>query len=137
MKYPSLYPLFLSLLLTPGHALAEKAGKAPDAAAFFTDPALSLAQLSPQGHYVAVVVTTDDGKQILTVRDTTDLKKFTVPISSPASEKIAAVRWINENRLGFTLKNYRDESDPTLDEFAIDRDGGNVVLLISGTCIHG
>jgi len=47
------------------------------------------------------------------------------------------VRWINENRLGFTLKNYRDESDPTLDEFAIDRDGGNVVLLISGTCIHG
>jgi len=136
MKYPSLYSLFLSLLLTPGHALAENAGKAPDAAAFFTDPALSLAQLSPQGHYVAVVVTTDDGKQILTVRDTTDLKKFTVPISSPASEKIAAVRWINENRLGFTLKNYRDESDPTLDEFAIDRDGGNVVLLISGNRNH-
>ncbi|WP_295993488.1 prolyl oligopeptidase family serine peptidase [Rugamonas sp.] len=136
MKRRTLYRMAWTLLLIPACAAAADAGGAPDAASFFQDPVLSLVQLSPHGRYVAMVATGDDGKQMLAVRDTTDLKKLTVPISSPAREKIVAVHWINENRLGFTLKNYRDEFTSSVDEFAVDRDGAHVAMLISGNRDH-
>src|SRR5471032_95047 len=108
----------------------------PDAASFFKEPATSLVSLSPQGHYVALMIVQENGRQALAVRDTADLKKLTVPVTADSNAKIIAVHWINENRIGFTFKNYRTEFESTLDEFAVDRDGSNLIHLISGNWRH-
>jgi len=108
----------------------------PDAASFFKEPATSLVSLSPQGHYVALMIVQENGRQALAVRDTADLKKLTVPVTADSNAKIIAVHWINENRIGFTFKNYRTESESNLDEFAVDRDGSNLIRLISGNWRH-
>ena len=115
---------------------AGAADAPPGTASFFKDPAISFVSLSPQGHYVAMVTILDNGRQALAVRDTADLKKLTVPVSADSNAKIMSVHWINENRIGFTFKNYRTEFESNLDEFAVDRDGANQTRLISGNWRH-
>lgn len=102
---------------------------------FFRDPDMSAAALSPKGRYVALLMRQDD-KQVLAIRDTTDLKKLTVPAVADADQKITAIHWINENRIGFTVKNLKSEFQGNLDEFAADRDGSNVKHLIAGNWRH-
>lgn len=107
----------------------------PPVESFFKDPVVKFARLSPGGHYVAILTRTNDGGQALVVRDTADLTKMTVAATFDMG-RIADVRWINEKRLGFTIKNPKLDFIGNLDEFAVDRDGSNVVHLISGNWRH-
>ena len=136
MKFACLSRLTFALLLIPACHLAAGADKPPSAESFFKNPVTRSATLSPQGHYVALVTRMADGKQVLAVRDTSDLKSVTVPVTTPDDNKIIALHWINEQRIGFTLKNYRIEFKSNLDEYAVDRNGSNLVHLISGNWTH-
>ncbi|MYM32598.1 prolyl oligopeptidase family serine peptidase [Duganella sp. CY15W] len=128
----SLLSLFLSLSLSVGLAQAT----APGAEHFFQTPQLSHVALSPKGGYVASVTATPNGVSLLSVRNTSDLSQYKIIIRTTDQEVITAVHWINENRIGFTIKNLRVEFDGNLDEIAADRDGSNVVHLISGNWTH-
>jgi len=109
----------------------------PSVESFFSDPQIRSAILSPSGHYVAILSKGPDGGQALAVRDTADLKKLTVVAgTSSDGDEITAVHWINENRIGFTIKNSRIEFEGNLDEYATDRDGSNLTHLISGNWEH-
>jgi dipeptidyl aminopeptidase/acylaminoacyl peptidase len=130
MYRTSFYRLpLLSLLLA---AIAGSASAAPSVESFFRDPDISHAQLSPQGGYVALVNAMPGGASVLAVRDTSDPSKFNVIANTTEDEVITAVHWINENRIGFTVKNLRKEFDGNLDEMAADRNGANLLHLISG-----
>lgn len=124
--------LFASLL-----AAAAPAFAAPPVAAFFDAPNISHVKLSPKGNYVAFLRNAADGKQLVVVRDTRDLDKYTVPGGTDSEHAfITSVHWINENRIGFTVKDRRVEFEGNLDEFAADRDGNNLTHLISGNWRH-
>jgi len=125
---------FFPLVLGCAAGLAHAA--APDAAAFFRDPQISHVQMSPKGGYVAMVNALPNGEAALAVRDSSDPQKVSVVIRSTANERITAVHWINENRIGFTVKNLRVEFDGNYDEMAADRDGANLAHLISGNWQH-
>src|SRR5471030_277556 len=136
MKSTYLSRLTLALLLIQACRLAAGADTAPSTDSFFKDPVTRSAALSPQGRYVALVTRMADGKQVLVVRDTGNLAAATVPVTATDDDKIIALRWINEQRLGFTTKNERIEFESNLDEFAVDRDGRHMVHLISGNVRH-
>jgi dipeptidyl aminopeptidase/acylaminoacyl peptidase len=116
-------------------SLLAHADDKPKVESFFSDPAVKFATLSPGGHYVAILTRTSDGGQALVVRDTADLTKMTVAATFDTA-RINEIRWINEKRLGFTVKNPRLDFVGNLDEFAVDRDGANIVHLISGSWHH-
>jgi len=133
-------PFFRSLALASaalfsldGHA----ADAAPAVASFFDTPQVSQATLSPKGGYVAITTMLPGGVQALAVRDTSDLSKVTV-LAKTAIDRatVTSVHWINENRVGFTVKNLDIEFEGNLDEFAIDRNGQNRVHLIAGNWSH-
>ncbi|MYM65353.1 prolyl oligopeptidase family serine peptidase [Pseudoduganella sp. FT55W] len=126
----NLLPLLFALLAHGAHAAA------PRAADFFQTPQVSHVSLSPKGGYVAAVTALPDSQTALAVRDTRDLSKFKVIIKTSENEVITAVHWINENRIGFTIKNLRIEFEGNLDEMAADRDGSNLTHLISGNWEH-
>jgi dipeptidyl aminopeptidase/acylaminoacyl peptidase len=115
-----------------GLALADER---PAAEAFFKEPATEFVRISPTGRYVAVLGSVADGGQILVVRDTAELTRATVA-ANVNTARIDSVHWINDNRLGFTLKNMKIEFEGNLDEFAVDRDGNNLTHLISGNWRH-
>ncbi|HZV66060.1 MAG TPA: alpha/beta fold hydrolase [Telluria sp.] len=118
-----------------GHAAFGADDKA-SVESFFTDPAMQFVTLSPKGHYVAIVTNRSDRKQLLAILDTSDLKKVTVAAVGSEDTKIGAVHWINENRIGFTVKDMHREFENNWDEFAADRDGANLRHLISGNWLH-
>jgi dipeptidyl aminopeptidase/acylaminoacyl peptidase len=123
----------LLLMVTFGYgALAQER---PPAESFFKEPKTSFVRISPSGRYVAVLGATNDGGQVLAVRDTADLSKFTIAAEFDTA-RITAVHWINDKRLGFTLKNMKLEFETNQDEFAVDRDGANLIHLISGNWRH-
>ena len=128
--------LAIMLLLSVCH-LAMAADSKPSVESFFSDPQIHSATLSPNGHYVAILSKGPDGGQALAVRDTADLKKLTVAAGTTVDgDEIVAVHWINENRIGFTIKNSRIEFEGNWDEYAADRDGSNLTHLISGSWNH-
>lgn len=118
--------------------LAFDAGAAPlpSVQSFFETPKVSHVRLSPQGSLVASVGSTPAGTDVLMVRSTSDPGKISAIASTTENETITAVHWINENRIGFTVKNLRLEFLGNLDEMAADADGGNRVHLISGNWAH-
>ncbi len=118
-----------------GHAAFGADDKA-SVESFFAEPAVQIVRLSPKGHYVAIVTNMSDGQQLLAIRDTSDLKKVTLAAAGSADAKIRAVHWINEDRIGFTVKNIRKEFEGNWDEFAVDRDGSNLRHLVSGSWRH-
>ncbi|MCU6498805.1 S9 family peptidase [Rugamonas sp. A1-17] len=126
------YAPFLLSLLLPCVARAA----APDAAAFFQDPQVSHVTLSPKGGHVAKVAMLPGGVSGLVIHDTADLSKFTVVIKTSVNEVITSVHWVNEKRIGFTVKNRRIEFEGNLEELAADIDGGNLVHLIAGNWNH-
>jgi dienelactone hydrolase len=134
MSHASLYRFLLSLAIAGGATAAP--ASPPPAESFFQDPSISHVQLSPQGRYVAQVTALPGGVGVLVVRDTADLSKLNVIIKTSGLEVITAVHWINENRIGFTIKNLRIEFEGNLDELAADRDGANRTHLISGNWEH-
>jgi dienelactone hydrolase len=139
MKKSLLLKVLMAILLVSASVgqAAFGAEDKPSAESFFKDPAVRFLALSPKGHYLAITTNTSDGKQLLAILDTSDLKKVTVVASDSTEEaKITAVHWINENRIGFTVKNMRREFEGNWDEFAADRDGSNLRHLISGSWHH-
>jgi dipeptidyl aminopeptidase/acylaminoacyl peptidase len=136
MKKFFLFYTVLALLLAGASQSAFAADDKPALESFFKDPDLVSAALSPLGHYVAMVKNMPDGLQALAVRDTADLKKLAIVTGAAVDQRIVAIHWINENRIGFTVKNLRYEFEGNWDEFAVDRDGGNLKHLISGNWHH-
>jgi dienelactone hydrolase len=126
----------LSLFFIGACQQAYAADAAPAIESFFKDPDLVSTVLSPLGHYVAIVSNMPDDTQALAIRDTGDLKKLTVPAGASINQRIVDIHWINENRIGFTVKNLRYEFEGNWDEFAVDRDGGNLKHLVSGSWNH-
>nr|WP_229265402.1 alpha/beta fold hydrolase [Duganella sp. 1224] len=116
--------------------LASPAFAVPGAESFFRTPKVSHVALSPKGGYVAMVTTLPGGVSVLSVHDTADVARATNIIRTSSEEVIYAVHWINEKRIGFTVKNRRIEFDGNLDELAADRDGSNVAHLITGNWNH-
>jgi dienelactone hydrolase len=109
----------------------------PSVASFFQTEQISNVTLSPKGGYVAMATIMPDGTQALVVRDTADPKKAKLITKvDPATAAFYDVHWINENRIGFTLKNMHLNLETNLDEFAIDRDGANQRHLINGNWAH-
>ncbi len=118
-------------------AIATPACAAPPVAAFFGEPAISAVSLSPQGGYVAFLYTGADGRQAIGIRDTADPTQLTVAGAADiANARITSIHWINENRIGFTVKDMRIQFEGNLDEFAADRDGRSITHLISGNWLH-
>ena len=119
-------------------AAEDTAASAPPAvASFFQTSQISHVALSPNGGYVAMAVMLPDGKQALVIRNTADPKQATV-ITKVDPEAVAfhAIHWVNEKRVGFTLKNMHLNLETNLDEFAVDRDGANQRHLINGNWAH-
>ncbi|WP_332854690.1 alpha/beta hydrolase family protein [Duganella sp. S19_KUP01_CR8] len=126
---------FIPLLLTALLPCAA-AAPAPEASAFFQTPQVNHVTLSPKGGHVAKVMALPGGTAGLVVHDTADLSKFKVVIKTSIDETITAVHWINEKRIGFTVKNLRTEFEGNQEEMAADSDGANLVHLISGSWDH-
>ncbi|MBV7536030.1 prolyl oligopeptidase family serine peptidase [Duganella sp. sic0402] len=129
MKH-SLLPLLL--LAAAGSALAAT----PTVEQFFQTPQVSQVELSPKGGYVAAVITAADGGSVLAVHDTSDPARVSGVFTTSGQEVITDVHWINEKRLGATVKNMRIEFRGNLEEVAVDRDGSNLVHLITGNWQH-
>ena len=128
---------FLFILLCGAFAgSAGAAAAVPPAESFFRDQQTGHVRLSPGGGYVSLVTALPGGASALVVRDTSDPDKMVPVIKTSDQETIVAVHWINENRIGFTIKNLRKEFEGNLDEMAADRNGGNLVHLISGSWRH-
>ena len=130
----SLLALLGAALLAAGAPAA--ADNPPPVVSFFQSPQTSHVDLSPKGGYVALVVALDEGAQALVVRDTSDPTKATVVGRTSKDQSFIGVHWVNEGRLGFTVKNLKIEFRGNSDEFAVDRDGNNLKHLISGNWVH-
>ncbi|MYN17746.1 prolyl oligopeptidase family serine peptidase [Rugamonas sp. FT107W] len=133
--FPSPFSRCIPLLLATLLPCAAHAA-APAAAAFFQTPQTSHVELSPRGGHVAKVTMLPGGLSALVVHDTADLGKFKVIIKTSVNEVITSVHWVNEQRIGFTVKNLRIEFEGNQEELAADVDGGNLVHLITGNWEH-
>ncbi|MBV8666334.1 MAG: S9 family peptidase [Burkholderiaceae bacterium] len=134
MKKRLLFSLLVSAPLSSYAALATDTP--PSVESFFSRPDISAAIMSPQGHYVALLAKAPEGQgQVLVIRDTSDLKKFTVPAASKG-DIIDDVHWVNENRIAFSYKNTNMRFEGNWDEYAANRDGSNLTHLISGSWLH-
>jgi len=125
----------LPLCLTAIAGTSRAAENLPSVESFFKAPDVHFAELSPGGNYVATLATVD-GYEVLGVRDTIDLKKLTIA-SASNDNKILSARWVDENRLVFVLKNtHLIYQEGNTDTYAVNRDGSNLVQLISGSWDH-
>ena len=130
----SLHRLLASMLLAS--ACLPALAAPPPLEAFFNAPEIEAVKLSPKGHYIAILVNADNGKQVLAVRDSADLKKITIAATAGGDHHIVGFNWINEDRLSLHMQNERLAFRGNLDEFAFDRDGSNPTHLISGNWEH-
>ncbi|HEX7985703.1 MAG TPA: prolyl oligopeptidase family serine peptidase [Duganella sp.] len=138
-RHRHLRPVLLLCIaaLSPFAGAADTAVEPPAVASFFQRSQIKLVTLSPKGGYVAMATMLPDGTQALVIRNTADLKQVKVVSRvEPETGVFYAIHWINENRVGFTLKNMRLAFETNLDEFAIDRDGANHRHLINGNWAH-
>src|SRR5450830_525235 len=72
----------------------------PPAEAFFGEPEISKAVLSPKGIYVAYLYTDAQRRQMVQVRDTRNLKSATIAaVSKSEDAPIYSIHWVNEDRL--------------------------------------
>ncbi len=130
---------YLSRVLVACSCLATcvtaAAADRPAVGDFFRSPDVGFVRISPSGRYVVILNRTDDGQQVLAVRDTADLKKVTIAARYEAA-RLVDVSWINDERLAFTLKNPKLDFIGNFDQFAVDRDGANLVRLIAGSWGH-
>lgn len=128
----SRFRISLPLLLAALCQQALAANNLPAVESFFRTPQISLVTLSPKGGAVALVMQDANGNQTLAIRDTADPSKVDVITHTGDVGRIVAVHWINEERIGFTIKDLYKEFETNLEEFASDRSGSNFTRLISG-----
>ncbi|SDH33759.1 MULTISPECIES: S9 family peptidase [unclassified Duganella] len=117
-------------------AIAGSAHAAPPVQSFFETPQVSHVELSPKGGYVAAVLALPDGGSVLAVRSTDGDAQFQGVFKASADQTIYSVHWINEKRIGITVKNLLIEFQGNLEEVAVDRDGGELTHLITGNWGH-
>lgn len=133
-------PLFRLLALacaTVATAPVFAADALPAIASFFETPRVSMVALSPKGGYVAMAVVLPDGSQGIVIRETANPNKATmVTRVDPARMGLTAIHWVNEKRVGYTVKNVLKNAQTYLDEFAVDIDGENLRHLINGDWRH-
>jgi dipeptidyl aminopeptidase/acylaminoacyl peptidase len=122
--------IFLAALsCTAASAIAQPAARAP-IAAFFQHPAFDDAVLSPNGKHLATRVVDKNGHDVLAV---IDLESRAAKIAAGyTSEDIGEFRWLNDERLVYTLHNTQEAAGdawlaPGL--FAVNRDGSRLVQL--------
>lgn len=126
--------LFALACALTGGAPALAAPPLPPVSAFFETPQLSHVKMSPKGSMVAMAVRQDDSTLAIEVRVAANPGKGTrLALVDNVNVGISDIHWINEKRLGYTLKNLRNNSTTLLDEFAIDVDGNERRHLISGS----
>jgi dienelactone hydrolase len=131
MRRPLLRLLPLLCGALSGHAAATD--QPPAVASFFETPQISHVSLSPQGGYVALATILPNGNEALVIRNTASPTEATVVSQlEPAKAGFLDVHWVNERRIGFTVKNRQVGAGSNLDEFAVDRDGDNKKHLING-----
>lgn len=104
----------------------------PPVKAYFQDPVLSNARLSPDGRHVAMISLTESGRRNLVVVNLDTLKPV---VAGGASDRdLLDLRWVNDRRLVFRFKvqlmsKERSDGGPGL--YAVDVDGENTRQLIS------
>ncbi|WP_036172862.1 S9 family peptidase [Massilia sp. 9096] len=119
------HPLLLALALSLHAAPACFAAEAPiPIAAFFENPALSGAKLSPDGKRLAMRVTNSKGRDQLGVVNLADNAMQVV--GGFADDDVGRFEWVNDNRLLFDSRDNRiapgrDHNAPGL--FAVNADG--------------
>ena len=120
-------------LLVAFSAVAQTAASAgtPAAELFFQEPAISGAQLSPDGRYVAMRVAAKGHRARLAVLDLQTMQPDVA--ASFDDNDIGSFRWVNEKRLVFDLR--QELSGPNRAElgaglFAVDADGSNFRQLV-------
>jgi dienelactone hydrolase len=127
----------MSLLCASLLAPAVHAATPPAVASFFQTAQIDHVTLSPGGGHVAMTVMLDGGQQALVIRDTA--KPTEVKVVGQADVTRAGflhVHWINDQRIGYTIKNAHMGARTNNDEFAVDRDGNNHKHLINGNWAH-
>jgi dienelactone hydrolase len=111
-------------------SMAGASQAAPPAKQFFDNPVFSDARLSPSGRYVGLRVGNDATRDSLVIMATDTMK--VVGSARIEREDIGMFRWLNDNRLVFTINDRTVAPGdvryaPGL--FAMDRDGGNLRRL--------
>jgi acetyl esterase/lipase len=115
---------------------AAHADVKPGVESFFSDPTVYNVVLSPKGGHVAMLMKDSDGGQLIAVRDTADPRNGKI-VAGSKGDQIIAIHWVNENRITFTVRAaIHDIYGGNNDEIAVDRDGQNLVHLISGDFRH-
>lgn len=118
-------------LLAAAPARAQAQPQPPAAELFFQEPAISGAQLSPDGRYLGMRVAAKGHRARLAVLDLQTMRPDVV--ASFDDKDIGQFRWVNDKRLVFTLDQEqtgpgRAEHGPGL--FAVDADGDNFRQLV-------
>lgn len=133
MRYPHLLRLLSTAAALALGQSSHAADDLPTVASFFETPRLSHVQLSPQGKHVAMAMILPDGKQAIVVRDTANPQQAKLIAElDPDDLAVYGIHWINEKRLGYTIKNFRKGHVSYLDELAVDIDGTDQRYLING-----
>jgi dipeptidyl aminopeptidase/acylaminoacyl peptidase len=129
--------VLLSAALLPAAVSATAADPAkPSLETFFSNPNITEAALSPDGKFVAWVVSVKDGRLKLAVMDLA-VKEPKV-ISGFSDGDITGVRWVNNRRLVYSTTDTREAQGevrywPGL--FSVDRDGSEYRILVGRS--HG
>lgn len=123
------FALALVLTLTLGRAGAAPPPPPPEA--FFADPQMSQARLSPDGLHVAFLVGSPKNHRQLGVLDLQTMKPQIV--ASFKEQDVTELHWVNDQRLVFSLDFHntgpgRADIGPGL--FAVDADGGRFRSLV-------
>ncbi len=115
-------------------AAAIAAAAPPPTEAFFRLPAMSGAQLSPDGRSVALRMAAKDRPAWLTVLDLETMK--ITPVASFEDVPVGEFRWVNDKRLVFGLNPPLvgpNRVDVGVGLFAVDADGRNFRQLVEST----
>jgi len=127
---PSRWIAALAVALTCAFSPCVASADAPGAQAFFSHPQTLMARPSPSGEFVAVISRADGTRLALYMAPTDDFSQVK-PIVEASNTDVANVVWINENRLLVVAGALNAGRTPAMGNvFAIDRNGGNGIMLI-------
>jgi hypothetical protein len=120
------------LLSTVARAEAPPVAKSPPPVEdFFRDPRVLSEQLSPDGDFLAIQLTGDDGRVRLVVADTDKLTEMR-QIVGYTNADVRDFHWVNDRRIVYSVTDLQAKvSVANGGLFAIDRDGSNDRELIS------
>ncbi len=122
------------LLCGPVRAEPLAAGKpAPVTEDFFRFPQIVREQLSPDGDYLAMLASGDDGRVHLLVAGTSNLADLRT-IAAYVDADIRDFYWVNDRRLVYSVMDLQEKTSVANGGlFAIDRDGSDERTLIAAS----